>query len=156
MIYITQATQEHVRAMSGRIRQADIDEFEAGYSLTPEKAMKVGIMVSTHCWTGICDGRPVAMAGLFPVSFIGDTARPWMVGTRDLERPEVRRQFLLLSKSVLRYMASLYPNLENHVDARNKLAIRWLKWLGFTMHDPSPHGPLGMPFCHFELRSAHV
>lgn len=154
MIYLTRATPEHITQMLGRIRQADIDEFAAGHSLTPERAMDIGLKISSHCWAGIWHGRAIAIAGLYPTSFVGDHAHPWMVGTRDLERPEVRRDFLELSRSMVRYMVSIYPNLDNWVDARNRLAVRWLKWLGFTMHAPEPYGPQGLPFLYFEMRRA--
>lgn len=153
MIYITPAETKHIEAMLGRIRQADYDEFAAGYSLTPERGLAIGLKVSTHCWAGIWDGKVIAIAGLNPISFLGDEAHPWMVGTRDLERPEIRREFLELSKSVLLHMLSIYPRLENWVDVRNRMAVRWLKWLGFTMHDPEPYGPKGMLFHRFELMS---
>lgn len=157
MIWLVPASERHIEQMLGRIRQADIDEFDAGYSLTPERGMRVGLKVSSHCWAGLWDGKVLAVAGLCPTSFVGDHASPWMVGTRDLERPEVRREFLRVSKSVLSHMLSIYPHLENYVDTRNRLAVRWLKWLGFTMHDPEPHGPKGMPFHRFEIRrTAHV
>ena len=153
MIWLTLANEGHIEQMLGRVRQADIDEFAAGYSRTPEAAMRTGLKVSSHCWAGIWEGKVVAIAGLRPTSFLGDYANPWMVGTRDLERPEVRRQFLELSKSVLSYMLSLYPHLENWVDCRNRMAVRWLKWLGFTIYPAEAHGPQGMPFHRFELRS---
>lgn len=156
MIHLEKANLDHVRAMSCKIRQADIDEFAAGYSKTPELAMIQGIGVSTHSWAGVCDGRVIAVAGLFPLSIMGDTARPWMVGSRDLEKPWVTRQFLQTSKHALRFMISLYPHLENYVDARNTVAIRWLKWLGFQFHDPQPYGPMGLPFHRFEMRRDHV
>ena len=151
MIWLVPAEPKHVEAMLGRIRQADIDEFAAGYSLTPEHAMRLGLKVSTHAWAGLWEDRVIAIAGLHPTSFVGDHAHPWMVGTRDLERPELTREFLEMSRSVLEYMVSIYPHLENWVDVRNRRAVRWLRWLGFTMHEPEPHGPYGLRFHRFEM-----
>lgn len=156
MIWLTQATEKHIESMLGRIRQADIDEFAAGYSCTAEQGMLLGLKVSSHCWAGIWNGKVIAIAGLHPTSMVSDHAHPWMVGTRDIERPEVRRQFLEISRSVLAYMVTIYPNLENWVDARNRLAIRWLKWLGFKFDPPAPHGPQGLPFLRFEIRGRDV
>ena len=154
MIWLVPAEPKHVEAMLGRIRQADIDEFAAGYCMTPEKGMRLGLKVSTHAWAGVWNGKVIGIAGLHPTSFIGDHANPWMVGTRDLERPELTREFLELSRSVLEYMVSIYPHLENWVDVRNRRAVRWLRWLGFTMHEPEPHGPYGMMFHRFEMMRA--
>jgi hypothetical protein len=152
VIYLVRAEPKHIESMLGRIRQADRDEFAAGWSLTPEAGLRKGIHVSSHCWAGIWNGRVIAIAGLCPTSLVGDHAVPWMVGTYDLERPELRRKFLDVSKGVLAYMLTLYPHLENWVDARNRMAVRWLKWLGFTLDEPVPYGPMGLPFHHFEIR----
>lgn len=153
MIYLTPATETHIEQMLGRIRQADIDEFAAGYSLTPEAGMRTGIKVSSHCWAGMWRNRPIAIAGMHAASMVGDHAHPWMVATRDIERPEVLRPFLEVSRGVVRYMASIYPVMDNWVDARNRKAIRWLKWLGFEMGEPEPFGPQGLPFRHFIWRT---
>jgi len=45
-----------------------------------------------------------------------------------------------------------YSHLENWVDARNTKAINWLRWLGFTVHDPVPFGVAGLPFHRFDMR----
>ena len=41
--------------------------------------------------------------------------------------------------------------LENYVDARNKRAIRVLKWLGFNIERPVLHGPNQMLFHRFTM-----
>ncbi|WP_455153310.1 hypothetical protein [Bradyrhizobium cenepequi] len=47
-----------------------------------------------------------------------------------------------------------YPILRNFVDDRNTVSIRWLRWLGFKLHDPVVIG--GHVFRIFELRSSDV
>jgi len=44
--------------------------------------------------------------------------------------------------------------LENYVDARHTLAIRWLKWMGFAMDKSAPYGPDGMAFHKFHWENA--
>ena len=39
----------------------------------------------------------------------------------------------------------------NYVDARHTDAIRWLKWLGFTLHPATPYGPFDLPFHKFTM-----
>jgi hypothetical protein len=53
-------------------------------------------------------------------------------------------------------MLSLFPVLENMVDARNTKSIKWLKRLGFTFGPPLPHPHSGLPFYPFEMRQDHV
>jgi hypothetical protein len=50
---------------------------------------------------------------------------------------------------MLARMRAAYPQLENHVDARNRRALRWLGWLGFTIEAPAPWGVEGRPFHRF-------
>ena len=44
-----------------------------------------------------------------------------------------------------------FPYMFNYVDVRHKEAIRWLKWLGFTLNEPTPYGPFGLPFHKFHM-----
>lgn len=154
MIYLVRAEPKHIESLLGRVRRADREELAAGYSLTPERALETGLKISSHCWAGMWQGRVIAIAGLYPTSFLGDHAHPWMIGSHDLERSELRRKFLDMSQAVLAHMLTLYPHLDNWVDARNRTAVRWLRWLGFQVDVPEPHGPLGMPFHHFEMKGA--
>ena len=46
-------------------------------------------------------------------------------------------------------MVMHYRLLQNHVDARNTEAVRWLGWLGFEMDPALPFGPDQLPFHRF-------
>jgi hypothetical protein len=49
-------------------------------------------------------------------------------------------------------MLDLYPHLENYVDVRNELSIKWLRWLGFQFDpQPIPYGVWEMPFFRFRM-----
>ncbi len=49
-------------------------------------------------------------------------------------------------------MLDLFPHLQNYVDARNEISIRWLKWLGFRFDPkPVPYGIWGLPFLRFQM-----
>lgn len=156
MIQLVPALPEHVAYVAEHARQADVDEMAAGYSLTPLRAIQTGLQVSTLSLAGVVDGHPVAIAGLHFPSMLSDKAHPWMVGTTDLDRKDIKFEFLRVSRRVLRAFLAGSSHLENYVDARNTKAIAWLAWLGFTLHEPEPHGPLKMPFHRFELRRSHV
>ena len=49
-------------------------------------------------------------------------------------------------------MAGGYTWLVNWVDDRNTCAIRWLKWMGFTIHEPEPYGVANLPFRRFDMK----
>jgi hypothetical protein len=146
---IIQAQAEHVLAMRDRIRQADIDELWATSKSTPEVAMHNGLSMSSHVWVMTADGVPLCMFGVVPAS--ESIGVPWLVGTVDLERHAMA--FLRLSIKYVKRMSSTYNHLINFIDDRNVIAISWLKWLGFTMDEPAPFGPLGVMFRRFEMRA---
>lgn len=74
---------------------------------------------------------------------------PRLVGTDDLER--YQRTFLRRCRKVVAAMLSVYPYLENYVDARNHVAKAWLHWLGFRLEEAAPYGALGLNFHRFHM-----
>lgn len=148
---VVPAEEAHVDAMLGRIRQADIDELWASNRVTPEEALRAGLRLSTSVWTGMVDGRPICMFGVVPASLLGGVGVPWMIGTTDIERHQ--HAFLRRCRPHVAHMRRLYTHLANMVDARNRVAMRWLRWLGFRLGEPVPHGPDGLPFRPFEMRT---
>ncbi|GHV58467.1 hypothetical protein FACS189460_6000 [Deltaproteobacteria bacterium] len=62
-----------------------------------------------------------------------DVGAPWLLGSDLLERPEVSREFIRQSRPHLAELEPGFRKLHNLVHAENKLAIRWLKWLGFSL-----------------------
>ena len=62
------------------------------------------------------------------------------------------RRFLRLSREYLEEAKKGYDFLENYVDQRNEAAVKWLAWLGFTIHDPEPFGPDKYLFHRFTMR----
>lgn len=146
---IIPAQPEHVELIAGDARQADIDELWASCEITPEAALWKGLYLSTHAWTGFANGDAVCMFGATPSSLVSGRGYAWMVGTNALDRHA--REFLINCKPQIQRMKSMYNLLENHIDARNTRAIRWLRWLGFTIHEQRPFGPHGAMFHYFSM-----
>lgn len=156
---IVPAEWAHIPAIVAGVRQADIDELWASSFSTVEGAIERGLRASTAAWTVLYDGAPVTIAGVAPLSILGAVGVPWLVGTAAVERAPV--PFLRASRGYVPRMLGLYHHLVNYVDNRNTTAIRYLRWLGFQMGEPTPHGVLGLPFRRFEMRAhperaAHV
>lgn len=147
---IVAGTWEHLGAVAHGMRKADRDEVWAASHSSPYEALAHAMDTSTQVWTGMIDDRPICMFGVAPVSLLGGIGIPWMLGTDDIERHQLI--FLRRCRPVVAEMLTLYNHLVNLVDERNTTSQRWLKWLGFTLHDPQPHGPDAMPFRLFELR----
>ena len=92
------------------------------------------------------------MFGAVPASLLGGVGVPWMVGTTALNRMRGQKALLRASRATIAGLSARYDVLANMVDARNGAAIRWLRWLGFDVLPPIPHGPDRLPFHPFILR----
>lgn len=142
-------TPEHVAYVAERMRQADVDEVRASANLGPLEALEVSVRVSDPALTGLLDGEPVCIFGVASRSLLSDAGVPWMLGTGGVERHAAG--FLRRSRKVVAGWLDRFDTLENFVDSRNTKSIAWLRWLGFTIHPPQPHGPFKVPFHHFTM-----
>jgi hypothetical protein len=143
----------HVSWVSDHMRQADRDEVKASGDREPEAALWFSIDHSDAAWTVLFDGIPAAIFGVGVVSIATGTAAPWMLATPAIEHH--RRQFLRTSADFRNQLLKQYSTLRNAVDARNAVAIRWLKWLGFSFYE-QPLKYRGYEFRIFELRAGDV
>lgn len=151
---LRRATLEDAESIACYAREADINELWAAAKSTPLTTMVRG-MEHSEAWTWLIDGVPVCMFGVTPLSILGGYGSPWLVGTHEIDSHAWA--FLHSSRAGILELFEQWGHLQNFVDARNTKAIRWLKYLGFTIHPAAPYGPFGLPFHHFEMRRAdHV
>lgn len=148
-IAIIAAQPEHAIAMASRLRAADVDEIYASRGLAPEPALLSSLERSTQSWVALVDGVPACLWGVGPLSLVLGKGCPWLLGTCEVERHA--RTFLRLSRVFLREMQATYPELENVVDARHRVSLRWLGWLGFAIDPAQPMGFLKLPFHRFHM-----
>lgn len=141
----------HVAAVAHSMRQADIDEVLASCGHEPLRALWESIRISEASWTLMLDGQPAAILGTVPCP---GGAIVWMLTSTLVERHPIA--FLRLSRYVVEALLARYGALVNAIDARYETAIRWAKWLGFTVYPPEPFGVAGLPFCRIEIGGAHV
>lgn len=151
---VAPAKAEHIARLVPNVREADRRELWAGWRHTPEQSMRFGLERSSHVWTGFIDFEPVCMFGAVPVSLLGGSGVPWLIGTDKLV--EHQMTFLRRCRPQLARMQRVYEHLTNYVAAENAAAVRWLEWLGFTLHEPMPFGPDGVAFRMFEWRRQDV
>jgi len=128
-----------------RLRQADIDEIRAMTGISAKIAVSHSIACADPGWAAEADGRTEAVFGAGPVN--AELGRPWLVGTDEVAKHPVT--FYRLSRGIVDGMKTRYEQLENWVDARNELSIRWLRWLGFHIDDAEPVGVNGEMFHRF-------
>lgn len=144
---IVQAMESHAILLAPRVRSADVDELWAAAKLDPLNAVLESMRASSGtCATLLLNGKP---ACIFGVSYRGDVGVPWMVGTDALVKHA--KVFFQLCPTWVAKMRSGCRLLENYVDARNVVAIRWLKRLGFKFDEATPYGHLNLPFHRFTM-----
>ncbi|GAB5471420.1 MAG: hypothetical protein Kilf2KO_44500 [Rhodospirillales bacterium] len=148
-VEIRQAVMPDAALLAADLRAADRLEILAATGLAPLPAIEESIRVSSQVWSGLVDGEMVAIFGLRRPSLLSDRAYPWLLGTNAVARHP--RPFLRLSKAAVADWRTRFRLLENYVDARNAAAIRWLAWLGFTIHPARPYGAQGLPFHRFTM-----
>ncbi len=76
----------------------------------------------------------------------------WLLGTDGLTGTKShRRQLARGGRQWVDELRQKGEEAHNWAFSANSVAIQWLKSLGFTVHQPAPHGPYGMLFSYFEL-----
>ncbi len=137
--------------IADNMRQADRDEIWAAAHTTPEQAVLLSLFATPAAKIGTVNGEPVIIFGVgVSGTALTPVGIPWMLATDELDHHS--KAFLRRCKKAMEEMKEGHALLVNWVDARNTKAIKWLKWLGFEVHDPKPHGIDGLPFHRFEMR----
>lgn len=147
---IIPATLEHVEEIAPRLREADVQEVYAASHLDPLTALRRSLVVSRNPKIGTADGLACCIFGVAAPSVLSETGVPWLLATPEITQHA--RAFLRMSHDYVASMRADYEVLRNMVDARNKDAIKWLRWLGFRIDPAIPFGPDKMPFHPFEMR----
>ena len=131
------------------MREHDIQEVNAATRMGIENAVKTSVNLSTYSKTGLVNDELVCIWGVCPISLLSSSGSPWMLGTDLIKQKQ--RIFLRRSKPWLDDIRKDYRYLENLVDERNVMSIKWLKWLGFEMDEAEPYGIHGEPFHKFTM-----
>ena len=131
---MTRLKPEHA-AITPYLRQSDIDEITAFTGISPDLAVAYSIAATERGFAVFLDGRLCAVFGVAHGGII------WLVGTDDITCHPIT--FYRVSRRIFNRLNSGYSHLENYVDTRNNQCLRWLKWLGFSIDTPKPHGAGG-------------
>lgn len=146
---IVPATKAHIDFIAPIMRQADVNEIWASNRQRPKEGLVLSVLASRDPKAGLVDGIPICMFGVAVPSLIGsDVGHPWLLATDEL--PKHAKPFLRRSKSYIEEQKRCYNTLFNYVDARNTLAVKWIRWLGFSLQKAVPLGPDKVPFHPFE------
>lgn len=141
------ATPEDLQVILAHARQENIDELQVCDGLGLEKALSESIENSREAFVFVIDGEPVCAFGVVPAP-LPNVGIPWMVGTSNIDHHGTA--FLRASKKVLAELMTRWPVLTNWADSRNTRGLRWLRFMGFTIHPAIPLGEKGLLFHRFE------
>lgn len=140
----------HIHYVASNMREADKQEVWAQSMSRPLNSLMFAVRVSTKCWTIMNEyDEPVGIFGVGAVSRMGGKGSPWLLGTDQLK--DIALPFLKGCPKYVDEMMAGYEQLENVIDQRNTLSVRWLKWLGFDILEPQPYGPFNLPFHVFRM-----
>jgi len=148
---VVTALPEHAWKLAPTLRENDRNEIWAAAGLSPAAGLEISLASSFYAWTWLIGDAPACMFGVGYASLLSGTGVPWLLSSSLVEQH--RFSFLKNCRPFLASMCADFPVLVNWVDARYAAAIRWLGWMGFTLHPAEPYGPFGMPHHRFEMRS---
>lgn len=148
-VEITPVVAADLTELMDNIRKQDLDEIRAtGVPLA--SGLSYTVVTADEALAGRVNGELVSLFGVGQLSVLNDTGVPWLLGTNAVQR--YGRVVAVESRRYVRLWQTRYPIMRNYVDARNSVALRWLRWLGFGILPAVPYGPYKMPFHPFELR----
>ena len=133
------------------LRASDLAECQAYGRPDIAAGIESSVARSVLCWSAFADGKLGCIIGVAPVNVLTGVGSPWMLGTPVLDRHS--RILVRKTPEYIDRMLKVFPHLVNFVHARNTTSVRWLRRLGFTLHEAVPYGPLGEPFHPFEMRA---
>lgn len=148
-IVFVKPTMGMVESIAADMRQADADEVWASNHHTPLESLMDGWRISDFATIAVCDGEPLVMFGLAQRDLLTGSGVIWMLGANSSLK--YKREFFIQTKPVINEMLNICPRLCNMVYSKNINSIQWLKWLGFTIEDPIPHGPDDELFHRFHI-----
>lgn len=140
---------ELLQYVAEHMRDIDVLECKELSGRSPVEALVEGVKISDFSSVVVINGRPCAVIGLTVISYLTGTGVPWMLATYDAV--ENRRLFVRHSSAGLAEMMTTCPNLVNYVHEDNTIAIRWLKWMGFSIEQSKPMGENDAMFCRFTM-----
>lgn len=150
MLNFAPATPERAEHVAQRARAADVAEVRATDGKTVGQAINAALAQSERVSCMMINDEPVAIFGVRRISMVPSIGVPWLLGTDAITENPI--EFARASKKYLPEVQRGYESLRNFVDSRHKESVRWLQWLGFTIHEPIPYGVEHRYFHPFSMR----
>jgi len=147
MAYVRIAKLRDALELAPILRKADLAELAASTTASPLQCLVEPFTddkAQNYSMVGD-DEEIVGMFGVRPAPEISNGI-VWMLTSEKVYAKHVA-QFVRECRPYTAILNAQYNRIYNYVDARNKKAIRWLKFVGFTIDKtPYPVGPDNTPF----------
>lgn len=152
---ILPALREHAEELALNLRPEDLEEISLSGFGDPLEAILSSIEVSALAYALLIDDEVVAIAGVAPRRTDHSVGVVWCLKGLGIHRHPLT--FVRLCRPAIAHFLGHYPTLTNIVDAKYSAALRWARWMGFTVDEARPFGPAGRPHHRIHIRrSAHV
>ena len=148
-VEITTSTFRHAKELSLTLRENDKLEAQA-MGLNPVKGCFDVYRRAIWRMTGLIDGKVAAMWGIAG-NPLGDVGQVYLITGTEVEKISPLR-FARIYKEQVEVMKTIFPILENYVDARYEGAIRLLKIAGFELSGPFEIEPTKALFYKFRIQ----
>lgn len=142
---------DDLAVMCDRIRPMDRFEFDVMSGGKPvDECFNHLRRRSVRARAAYVDGDLVAVYGVLAPTLMATSGNPWLAATPEVNDPGVRREFIRYTQQEMTWLCDGFDHLWNLVSSENKVAIRWLKWIGFQFDDDlvDIHGH---SFCRFSM-----
>lgn len=148
-------TDRHMRQLAKTMRDEDVAEVWAASRQDPLTALRRSFAFSAEPPISVLyKKRVLCIFGVSEPSFFSSTGIPWMLTSKYMTK-HVRGLLEHAPRHLARWMDK-YVEMGNVVDARNRGAIRLLKWLGFELGEPVAFGPDALLFHPFIMRRQEI
>lgn len=142
-------TEQDILWITEHLTEADRVELFAGGHKSVEKVIRDAVRKSKACIVAVYEDKPLTIYGLYKSSVLGNGGIPWMLTTH--QSKQYRREYMVYTRLVIDEMLEECDVLSNYVHAKNRISIKWLKALGFTIDEPEENPITKELFHRFHL-----
>lgn len=134
-----------------KLRDADKQEIMAmhGFGVDYLSVIQNAIRVSKECYVAEMDGEVILIFGVATFNEKKNIGSPWLLGSE--KSVKLAKELIADGKIYTNGWLDIYDSLLNFIDERNTVSKRWLKRIGFEIHEPVPVGKLGKNFHPFTM-----
>lgn len=149
---IRRTTAEDVYVLAENIREEDKNEIWKAAHVFPLEAIKDSVRQSLFSFSYRSGDDLLFIWGLKRPIQIAPIGIIWMLTANAVEKH--KKEFVKASYDVQKLAEKDHVMLFQYVDAEYKRALRWLKWLGYTIYPAKSFGAENAPFHRVEWRKS--